>query len=70
MVKSYWIQYDEENDCYSVDIDTGTYCINYPKAKVVFSNNNIMVMPISISVLNNEMEVVNEYTLTPIKKTE
>ena len=70
MIKSYWIQYDEENDCYTVDIDTGIYCINYPRAKITFSTSNNMAMPISISVMDDNMNVVNEFSLAPTKKTD
>lgn len=70
MINSYWLQYDEENDCYTVDIDTGIYCINYPRAKVVFSTFDNMAMPISISVMDGDMNVVDEFSLAPTKKAE
>lgn len=70
MIRSFWILYDEENDCYSVEIDNGICSINYGRAKVVFSDNGVMALPVSISVMNENMEVVNEYSLAPVKKTE
>lgn len=53
---------DKENT-YSVEIGTSAHTIVYPKANVVFGVTQAIAFPVEIQVLNNEDNILFNYTL-------
>lgn len=62
-IKSFWIRYDDDDNTYTVEIETDSFCINYPKANVIFSCSDNMAFPVSISILDKNGHVSNEFSL-------
>lgn len=64
-IRSIWIRYDDELDCYNIEIERDSYVINYPRTNIVFSDNGFMAFPIRIVTLDEQMNTVNEFSLAP-----
>ena len=63
-IRSLWIRYDEEDNTYSIDIDTSSYSISYPKTQIQFTCADNMALPFSVVVLDENNNTVNTFSLT------
>lgn len=66
-IQSLWIRRNEDSDDYSIEIVYGSdaYSVNYPKANIVFSDNGVIAFPITIDILDEHDNLINEYSLAP-----
>lgn len=62
-IRSLWIRYNEEDKTYSIDIDTSSYSISYPKTQIQFSCTDNMALPISVAVLDDNNIIIKNYSL-------
>ena len=53
---------DKENT-YSIEIETSAHTIVYPKANIVFGVTQAVAFPVAIQVLNNEDNILFNYSL-------
>ena len=63
-IRSLWIRYNEEDNTYSIDIDTSSYSISYPKTQIQFTCADNMALPFSVVVLDENNNAVNTFSLT------
>ena len=63
-IRSLWIHYNEEDNTYSIDIDTSSYSISYPKTQIQFTCADNMALPFSVVVLDENNNITNNYSLT------
>ena len=63
-IRSLWIRYNEEDNTYSIDIDTPSYSVSFPKTQIQFTCADNMAFPFSVVVLDDNNNAVNNYSLT------
>jgi hypothetical protein len=63
-IRSLWIRYDEEDKTYSIDIDTSSYTVSFPKTQIQFTCADNIALPYSIVILDENNNIVNTYSLT------
>ena len=63
-IRSLWIRYDEEDKTYSIDIDTSSYSVSFPKTQIQFTCADNIALPYSIVILDENDNIVNTYSLT------
>lgn len=63
-IRSLWIRYDEESKTYSIDIDTASYSVSFPKTQIQFTCADNIALPYSIIILDENNNIVNTYSLT------
>ena len=63
-IRSLWIRYDEEDKTYSIDIDTSSYSVSFPKTQIQFTCADNIALPYSIAILDENNNIVNTYSLT------
>lgn len=63
-IRSLWIRYNEEDNTYSIDIDTSSCSISYPKTQIQFTCADNMALPFSVVVLDENNNAVNTFSLT------
>lgn len=63
-IKSYKIEsnHDEENT-YSIEIETSAHTIVYPRAVVAFGINQAIAFPVGVQIIDDENKVMFNYSL-------
>lgn len=63
-IRSLWIRYDEEDNTYSIDIETKDMCINFPRVNVQFLCGEYVAFPVRITTLDENKNMINEHAIT------
>ena len=63
-IKSYKIESNHDKDgTYSIEISTSAHTIKYPRAIVAFGANQLIAFPVGFQVLDDNGNVLLNYTL-------
>lgn len=62
-IRSLWIRYNEDDNTYSVDIETKDMEISYPRANVQFLCGEYVAFPVQITTLDENMNIINSHSL-------
>lgn len=62
-IQSLWIRYNEDDNTYSIDIETKDMQISFPRTHTQFLCGQYTAFPIRITTLDENMNTINDYAI-------